>query len=490
TSLGNMNLRTCLLPEREAPYLLSLELARHRIMLFLNKLEDWAMFDLGPTDPVMAKFNEARTLFTQALVAQRDQAAAHGYAAIADRMAWQATALCVQAGELLTMRDAQRDLPDRISGKFYARAVQQYINAHHESPPKGVPILPANATGVMLPGRPILGCTVNPNQFSESLQKSITDTCDFISLPMRWNDMEPTEGKYAFQRTDRWIEWAVRKARLPVAAGPVVDFRAICVPEWLYIWENDYETLRELVYEHIRHIVTRYRRTVSRWTIASGLHVNTNFQLSFEQMMDLTRVAVLLVRKLHPSARIELELTQPWGEYFTENRRSLPPYVYAEMAQQAGINVDGYGLRLQLGQPEPGQGVRDLMAIASMLDRFANLEKPISISSIGVPSMLQESTLESKYQSGVWHAPWTPETQCDWLTQVFAMALSKPFIHSICWHELADAADPLEMPGGGTIGRDGAPKPALRRLGQIRDALRDGHSPFAIPDIGLSVLSA
>ena len=68
--MGTVTLQTCLLPEREKPYLLSLELARHRLMLLLNKLEDWALFDLAPTDPGMVLFEKARKAFTEAVVAQ------------------------------------------------------------------------------------------------------------------------------------------------------------------------------------------------------------------------------------------------------------------------------------------------------------------------------------------------------------------------------------------------------------------------------------
>ncbi|MBY0308898.1 MAG: hypothetical protein K2Q09_09170, partial [Phycisphaerales bacterium] len=49
---GTLTLRTTLLPEREAPYLLTLELARHQVMLLLNKLEEWALFDVPAGDPV------------------------------------------------------------------------------------------------------------------------------------------------------------------------------------------------------------------------------------------------------------------------------------------------------------------------------------------------------------------------------------------------------------------------------------------------------
>src|SRR5438045_2909649 len=36
---GELTLQTCLLPDREEPYLLTLELARHRLMTLYNKFE-------------------------------------------------------------------------------------------------------------------------------------------------------------------------------------------------------------------------------------------------------------------------------------------------------------------------------------------------------------------------------------------------------------------------------------------------------------------
>src|SRR5262249_15174467 len=116
-----------------------------------------------------------------------------------------------------------------------------------------------DTTGGILAQPAAIGGAVNPSPFAEPPQRVLASACDLLGLPMRWLDMEPEEGKYSFTRTDRWIEWAVRTAKIPVVAGPVIDFRASSVPDWLYIWEHDYETLRELVYEHVKQIVTRYR---------------------------------------------------------------------------------------------------------------------------------------------------------------------------------------------------------------------------------------
>ncbi len=241
-SIGCVTLRTCLLPARERPYLLSLELARHRIMHFLNKLEDWALFDLGADDPIMQAFELARHVFTAALVAQRSdhEGPQGGFTPEADRLAWQALALAIDASEQLAMRHASNQLPGRLDGRTYKAAVEAYITATGDPPPSGVPIIVQNSLGVTLPGRPIIGSAVSPSQFAEAFLRSAAVANDFLTLPMRWVDLEPEEGTYSFAPTDRWIEWAVRKARMPVFAGPVIDFRSSMIPEWIYIWENDY----------------------------------------------------------------------------------------------------------------------------------------------------------------------------------------------------------------------------------------------------------
>ena len=472
--LGCMTLHTCLLPDRDQPYLLSLELARRRIMTFLNKLEDWGLFDLSPDDPVMQMFERARQAFTDALVAHRNGDG--GFSPEADKLARRALAIAVDAGERLAVLDAHHDLPPRVRGEIYRSAAEHYQRVHSEPPPPDAPVIVPSITGVVLPTRPMVGCAVNPAIMNESLQKIIVDSCDFISLPMRWSAMEPSEERYSFADTDRWIEWAYRTAKIPILGGPVIEFRPTCVPEWLYIWENDYETLRELVYEHVKSVVTRYRRTIRRWTIASGLHVNNNFKLSFEQMMDLTRVAVLVVRKLHPQAKVQLELTQPWGEYYSSNRRALPPLLYADMLIQSGVKVDVIGIRLQMGQHQPGQSVRDLMSISSMLDRFAQFERPIAVTALGAPSSPQPDRDDAP-NPGHWRQPWSPEVQAEWLQQVVSICLSKPYMHSVCWQELADSPNSDEMPNGGLLDASGAPKPALAALSRIRHAIRGGQAP-------------
>lgn len=446
-------LQTCLLPERDRPYPLTLELARHRIMTILNKLEDWSLSDLPTSDPAMQLFEKARTAFTRALVAQgggTDQDES-------DHLAAEALHTSIDASEHLVCADVERAFAARVTGRGYELAT-----AHAEPKPQGPPPAVKNpvGSGLILPGKPFVSAVVAPARYSEDETATVQSASDFLSLPLRWTELEPDEGKYNFAPTDRWIEWAVRKAKLPVVAGPVIDFSAAAAPEWLYIWEHDYETLREVVYEHIRHVVTRYRRTVPRWTIASGLHRNDNFILSFEQMMDLTRMAVLLTRKLHPSARVQLELVQPFSGHTGKSPRSLPGPIYADMAAQAGIMADAYAVRIEIAPPSPGMIGRDLMALSATLDRYASLDRPVVVN----------------YVSS--HTGWAEPEAHDWLRTAFELTASKPWLYAVTWQQTASrpAADARSRPArlAGLTDDQSKPHPAVSSLAAIRRAIREG----------------
>ncbi len=496
--LGLLNVQTCLLPDHVQPYLLTIELARHRIMFFLNKLEDWGLFELAADHPTLARFEQARAAFTEALVAQRGtaeeepEAPRGGFCAKADRLASHALSLSISAGESLALLNAERQFRMRAAGAGYKEAREHLARLTPETPPPGVPLV-VPGTGHCVVADPVqIGCAISPGTFTESQQRAVIAACDFITMPMRWIDLEPTEGKQNFAATDRWIEWAIRTAKLPVVGGPLIDFRPQCAPEWLFIWENDYETLRDLVYEHVQAVVIRYRRTVTRWTVASGLHVNTNFKLSFEQVLDLTKMCIQLVRKNHPAGKVQLEISQPWGEYHAHNRRSIPPYVYAEAVVQTGAahppsQVDSIALRMQMGNAEPGLATRDLMAFSAMLDRFATLEKPIAVTALGAPSApITPKPYRSRagteagdaFEPGYWRQPWSESQQADWLTNAMLIAASKPYVQNICWQELTDQPGGPEMPFGGLLHANGAPKASFSKMAQVRKAIKEGQWPL------------
>jgi hypothetical protein len=446
-SVGAVWLQTCLLPSTNRPYLYSLELARHRLMLFLVKAEQWMLTDLPPDDPISTLFERARATFTRALVAG---SGAGVFSVEQARLSRQALELGLQAGEMLAERAAGATLASRLS-------------------------LRGESAGA----RPQwFGVGVAPDRFAEPLCKVVAGAFDFINAPMRWTDLEPEEGAYAFARTDRWVEWAVLSAKIPVVGGPLIDFRPGATPDWLSIWEHDYETLRDLVFEHIRLVVKRYRKAISRWTVVSGIHTNDHFTLSIEQVVDLTRTAVLAVRKLQPNARVSVELVQPWSESRSVNPAAIPAHLYAELLAQAEINVDTLGLRIQMGEPALGGVCRDMLSVSDMLDNYASFERPIAITAVSAPSAplpIGESPLDPGYVG----EPWSEQSQAAWLSKIVTCALGKPYVTSVCWQSLYDVTNPGELPMGGLITAQGVPKMAMNRaraVYKVLHATKPGHA--------------
>ena len=453
-------LATCLLPEREDPYLLSLEFARQRIMMLLNKLEDWQLVDIEADSEAMRALESARLAFTEALVSHKLDRTHDGvYSAEAERLARRALDLSIRASDALVATHIERALPDRITGAGYLAATGKQPGA---GPVQGPPVKSPNDTGLVLAGKPALGASINPNQFSPAIQQAVLHASDYLSIPLRWRELEPDEGRYNFAPTDRWIEWAVRRAKLQVFAGPVISFARSDVPDWLYIWEHDYETLREVIYEHVKNVITRYRRTVPRWTVLSGLNRNENIQLTFEQMMDLTRMTMLLARKLHPQGKIQIEVVHPFASEPGHRPRALPGALYAEMVQQAGIGVDAWAVRLELDRPRPGEVGRDLMQLAAVIDRYALLDRPLAITATS-PALAPGSSPVSGEDA-------------DWLRRALDLIASKPSVVSLTWQEREMPPGAKGPVPGSVIDGTGQPKPAVLGMTELRRRIREGRA--------------
>jgi len=432
---GELTLQTCLLPDRQEPYSLLLELARHRLMTLYNKFEDWGMFEAINDTPVQRRTELARKLFIEAMCLQHDEPANSA------KMARDALVAAIDGSEELALAHADLLLNRR----------------------KAANALPKNLFGV--------GMSLAQN--SERLRGAVSTNFDFLNLPAPWKMLTPEEAGYRWEMLDNWVDWATR-AQLPVTIGPLISVEPNHLPEWMFIWEHDYDTVRDMVYEHLERVVTRYKDRVFTWNIVGGLHVNSHFTFSFDQVMDLTRMSAVLVKKIQPQAKVLIEIRQPFGEYFSGNQRSIPPLMYADLLVQSSVPFDGFVLKLIMGQAVPGQYVRDLMQLSNLMDYFAPYGKPINVIT-GVPSepVTQEMiALEQNQEAidpncGFWRKPWSTVVQSHWLEAMCKIAISKPYVESFTWQDMVDHPD-MELPLSGLIGEDLVPKSSFRRLVSLR----------------------
>lgn len=423
--IGKFLLETTRLLERNDPYILPVELARGHLMRVQHKREEWGLFDVEGIDHLNNDVQNAVKTLVKALQAKSDKDAAS--------VGTESLVQAVKVGEDFA--------------KFHADVLLDRRKQTAGFSPH------------------IVGCTVNLNSNPQTCGPPVADAFDYAAIPMNWKDIEPAEGKFDWKPIDAWIEWLSKK-NVPLKGSQVLCFQHDCFPDWLKIWEHDFETVRTLAADHVRRVVKRYAKIINVWDITAGLHAPVDFGFSFEQLMELTRIATNITRQVVTRSIVSIEIVTPWGEYYARNQRSIPPMLYADMAIQGGVNVDGIGLQLRFGPGTDGLFVRDLFQVSAMIERFGNLGKPLHITAVQVPS-----ACENGNGGGHWHDNWSENSQSEWVDHFYRLALSKPFVDTVTWHDLTDATA-TTVPHGGLLKTDLTPKPAYQKIINLRKEIR------------------
>ena len=422
---GKVLMTTTRLPERKQPYNLNVELARAKLMQITLKREDWALFE--EANGFAELVHEAGNLFIEALKNIADPAKA---SVLAD----EALAKALLFSESLAGKHADILLAARIRNKTLSR---------HS-----------------------LGCQINPALLEkEKYRKSLFDMFGFVTIPINWAEMEPQKDHYDFSVVDRCIDLLANK-RLALCAGPLLCFSQEHVPAWLLKEKGGFEKIREHAYEFAARVVTRYSRYIHAWRAISGMNALNCFGFDFEQIIEMTRTACLAARSAGTNSRKMVELLFPWGEYYANDKNTIPPLIYADMVIQSGIGFDAFAFQLNFGKDSPGMHIRDLMEISARLDAFAAVAKPIHITGMAIPDSCGPDAQDCNL-AGFWHKPWDQQIQAQWIEQVYKIVLAKPFIHSITYSNLADSAE-MEVLKSGLMNEKFEPKKVLISLAKMQ----------------------
>lgn len=426
--IGTVQLQTTRLPARERPYNLHLELARQQLMRLTVKREEWGLFDYSGMDEISGHIEQCRQAFVQALQTADDPpiAAGHADTSLAEGL---------RAAEEMAVFHAHVFLGRRQQTGGFAK--------------------------------PFLGARLPAGPVNAAMLKPLAGICDFVDLPFVWRQIQPTEQARNFEVLEAWVA-ACAAAKLPVRGGPLLAFNVSSVPDWLYIWENDFESIFEAARDHVERTVKRFAKQVSNWVVASGLQADNVFGFSYEQTMELTRMAVAITKQCAPRAQVLLDVTQPWGEYFARNQQTVPPLLYADMAVQSGLNFDGFGLQFLFGIGTDGYHLRDPFQVSALIDKLANFGKPLHVTALGAPA--QPAAHDAVASGGEWGGAWSEENQAKWLETLCQVALSKPYVETVSVQPLVDGPDNI-LTQGGLLRPDLSPRPALTRLGAMRQRL-------------------
>ncbi len=426
---GTLMLQTCRLRQRNEPYRLYEELARHRLKLYLEKSELWGLLDPDRAPEAFELFEKSREAFVAGMLERNSFRAEMNHR--------EALALATFATEKLVTSRVELALRARFARQGASRAM-----------------------GVRVP------LEKSPEMLGAALHKEF----DIIAVPTPWTLIEPTQGRFVWDQVDRWMAWAKKSGR-HVIAGPLLDASATGLPGWARPSLADPAKIRDRLHEFVSQVVTRYGPISPVWNIASAVNLNQAAELSTDAMVAVTRMAAVSVRQVQRDAKLLVEVGDPFNDIPPSPEGMLGPISaihYLRVLVSAGVPMDSVGVPILFGEAVPGRGSRDLMQVAAMLERFTSRKEmpPIVITGCGAPSSSGGGP-----GTGSWREPWSPRSQGAWAAMVFQIAMSNHGVVHVVWDRLRDDAG-TGIRDSGLFAADGAPKPAAERLILTRRRLR------------------
>ena len=258
---GRLTLSTGSLIERPEPYLLSLELARGTIGQLRNQIAEWQAIGLAVPEKVGKIVYRATGYLGRAAVGQAAPKTC-------SELAEEAIRIAIDAGDLLaaSYTDQAIAVRRRAGGKL--------------------PCFLGSDLGVSLLD------DYTANQFVLSFNAA--------SVPLCWREVEASEGSRYWAICDKQIEWC-KTHGLKVCAGPLLQLDRHALPDWLCLFEGDFDNLLSFVSEFITATVTRYRGKVDLWQCSGRLNTAEVLSFSEEEKLRLAARCIELTRSFDPA---------------------------------------------------------------------------------------------------------------------------------------------------------------------------------------------
>jgi hypothetical protein len=423
---------TATLSERAAPYNLAVELARGKLNDVRNQMADWKQMGLRAPQEIDRAMAEAQRAFIKAVTGSTTPAASYAAAQASLAAVW-------RAGSLLAEAYTSQVLQTRLA-----------------SSPK-LPTL----VGGFLEGDPRTAPWANewPTIFNAA------------QIQCSWRTLAPNEGQYRWDVLDAQLAWA-SKSRLNLLAGPLLDFRPGALPDWIWLWEGDFDTILGLVIDYVRQVVTRYRGKIPLWHLVHRTACTDFLGLSEEEQIRIAARAIQVARQADPEAQVTIGVERPWAEWMGSSPFQLGPLHLADYLVRADLGLAGLALEIAPGYSAPGSHIRDLLDFSKLLDLYSLLNLPLHIwfalPSSPAPDPNADSTI--RVETTQWPAPPDDMAQLSWAAKWISMAAAKPFVRSVMWMQPTDAVPHL-YPSSGLYRADQTPKPVVSWLKPFRREL-------------------
>ena len=423
---------TATLAERREPYNLAVELARGKLNDVRNQLADWQQMGLRAPDDLNGVLRRAQSAFVRAATSADDPAASYAAAQQSLSAAWDAGNLLVEA--------------------YTTQVLQTRLSASAKLPTQ-------------------LALTLEGDPRPSPLSGEWTQAFNAARVGCSWKALAPTEGQYHWDELDAQFAWC-RKHHVAVHAGPLLEFRSGSLPDWIWLWEGDFETVMGLVVDLVRQAVLRYKGRASVWHLVHRPASADFLGLSEEEQIRIAARAIQVARQADPAAQFTIGVERPWAEWMGASPFQLGPLHLADYLVRADLGLAGIAVEVAPGFSAPGSHVRDLFDFSKLLDLYALLNLPLhvwmALPSAAGPDPLADPTV--RVETAQWPVPPDEATQASWAAQWIALAVAKPFVRSVSWAQTCDGSPHL-FPHAGLFRPDQSPKPLFTWLKSFRKEL-------------------
>jgi hypothetical protein len=422
---GLVALSTGTLAERWEPYHLPLELARGTIHGLRGQLFEWQSMGLTVPNEVHNRLREALREFSAAAVRQEDGDG---------KMAQNALRIALDGAQLLA-----------------AAYADQLIAARRR------------ATG-RLPA--FLGCALSGEEMDEAATRFYLAAFNMAMVHVYWRDVESVEGRFDWSACDRQVAWC-REQGLRVCLGPLLQPDTRGLPDWVYLWDDDYDSLLAAAGQFIEALVKRYRDKVDIWQCAARVNSSQVLRFSEEEKLRIVAWIVCRVRQLDPEHPVLVGIDQPWGEYQGRRAVDLSPIHFADALVRAHLDIKAFFLEMNFGCYSGGSLLRNEIDLNRLLEYWGLLGVPLLVG-LTIPSA-DGPDAKARQNIDFTAGSWSLADQQAWTARYVPLILAKTGIHAVVWNQFEDGK-PHEFPHAGLITSQGQAKPALRTMAALRAA--------------------
>jgi hypothetical protein len=426
---GELMLTTASLMERRATYHLPVELARGTLNRLRNQAAVWQQSGMVISSELTDQIRHAGRTFSRAATHQSDPLVASDLAEESLRLALHAI----------------RKLATEYAQQVIAYRTQQS------------PQIPTLLVGNM-----------ESEPFDPAMSRRFLRAFNSAAVPVSWRLAETEQGRIDLTKVEQQVQWC-RDQNLRVIVGPLASLERSNLPDWMYLWEGDYEMIQPCVTKLVHAAVERLRGKVQVWNVAARLNIGDTLQLTEEHRLRMAVDAIETVRRLDSKTPIIITVDQPWGEYLAHENFELSPLHFADTLVRAELGIAGLGLELNFDYWPRGSTHRDLLEINRLMDNWSQFALPLVVF-LTAPS---SDDVDPEAAAGIKAVPaaradrHSRETQADFVESVVPLLLAKPNVHAIVWNQMRDDQR-HDFPYGGLFDFRHKKKKAIRSLSAIR----------------------